>query len=220
MSTIFEQIVSDPETAQFLQLTDAHLGAIGFTEHGTRHGGIVAGRAAEILLALDFGEDEAELGRVAGYLHDAGNFVCRTNHGQTGAMLLLPLLKRYITDGNSLGMVLSAIGNHEEQNGAVSNPVSAAVVIADKSDVHRSRVRLYNPDSHDIHDQVNYAVTDSRLIIDATRREIRLELTIDTAIATPMDYFEIFLLRMSMCKAAAEFLGCRFHIDCNGTLLN
>jgi hypothetical protein len=216
---IFEKITADAEVVQFLQLADQHLGIIGFTEHGFRHARLVGNNSARILLELGQSAEEAELARIAGYLHDVGNFVCRANHAQTGAILLFPLIRRYIDNDRQAGLILSAIGNHEEDSGQVSHAISAAVVLADKSDVHRSRVRHYDPIHHDIHDQVNYAVTKSRLALDSAKREIRLELELDTEIATVMDYFNIFLSRMVMCQSAAAILGCRFHILCNGVML-
>jgi hypothetical protein len=219
-ATLFNAIAGDARVAGYLTLADAHMAAIGYTEHGVRHAQRVATGAALILRELGHAGGDAELARVAGYLHDIGNFVCRTNHGQTAAILLNPILAEYITGPYEVGLVLSAIGNHEEEYGQVYNYVCAAVMIADKADVHRSRVRAYDPDKHDIHDQVNYAVTRSQLIVDADKHEIRLELEIDDAIATVMDYFEIFLARMVMCRNAAAFLGCKFRIVANHTELS
>lgn len=216
---IFKKITSDPEVVQFLQLADQHLGIIGLTEHGYRHARLVGNNAARISQELGHSAEDVELARVAGYLHDVGNFVCRENHAQTGAILLFPLIRRYIDSDRQAGLILSAIGNHEEDSGQVSHAISAAVVIADKCDVHRSRVRHYDPALKDIHDQVNYSVTKSRLEIDAAKHEIRLELELDTEIASVMDYFNIFLNRMTMCQSAAEILGCMFHITCNGAVL-
>jgi uncharacterized protein len=216
---IFEKITSDPEVVQFLQLADQHLGIIGLTEHGFRHARLVGETAARIMLELGQGAEDAELAHIAGYLHDVGNFVCRANHAQTGAILLFPLIRRYIDNDLQAGLILSAIGNHEEDSGQVSHAISAVVVLADKSDVHRSRVRHYDPAVNDIHDKVNYSVTKSKLEIDSVKREIRLELELDSEIASVMDYFNIFLSRMTMCQSAAAILGCRFHITCNGAVL-
>jgi uncharacterized protein len=216
---MFDKIAQDPEVVQFLQLADQHLGAIGFTDHGFRHARVVAACSAQILRELNFSAEEAELARIAGYLHDVGNFVARANHGQTGAILLFPLIKRYLKDDRQAGLILSAIGNHEEEHGQVSNAINAAVVIADKCDVHRSRVRNYDPALHDMHDQVNYAVTASQLEISTDPRQVVLKLELDAGIASAMDYFGIFLLRMQMCKSAAAILQCSFHITCNGVQL-
>lgn len=219
-AALFNAIAVDRRVADYLALADAHMAAIGYTEHGVRHAQRVAGGAALILHELGHLDRDVELARVAGYLHDVGNFVCRANHGQTAAILLSPILAEYIADPHEIGLVLSAIGDHEEEYGQVYNDICAAVMIADKADVHRSRVRAYDPDKHDIHDQVNYAVTRSQLIVDAQRHEIRIELEIDDAIATVMDYFEIFLARMVMCRNAAAFLGCKFRLVANHTELS
>lgn len=204
------------EIREFLAMADEHLGVIGFTEHGSRHGTRVGKWASMILTELEHPADDCELAFVSGLVHDIGNFICRENHGQTGANLLFPILRNLGLSGRRLGMVLSAVGNHEEQYGNVYNHICAAVMIADKSDVHRSRVREYDPSREDIHDDVNYAVTKSALVVDAELREIRLELTIDDSIASVMDYFEIFLDRMVMCRKASNHLGCSFTIVCNG----
>jgi uncharacterized protein len=211
--------VQDPEIIAYLQLADDHLGAIGFTEHGFRHSSQVASAAFGILNQLSYDATEQELAWLAGYLHDLGNFICRTNHGQTGASMLYPILRRYIEEPRELGLVLSAIGNHEEQYGQAFNSTCAAVIIADKADVHRSRVRHYDPGKGDIHDDVNYAVTRSTLIVDSELRTITIDLEIDPQIATVMDYFEIFLSRMVMCKSAAKVLGCEFCLSANGVKL-
>lgn len=214
--SLYQQIRHDDEIRAFLELADEHLGIIGYTEHGERHGGRVGKWAALILEELEYDKRTCELARISGFLHDIGNFICRENHGQTGANLLYPLLQRYDIPPRDLGIILSAVGNHEEQYGKVFNPVCAAVVIADKCDVHRSRVRSYDPAKNDIHDHVNYAVTKSRLHVDNRKAEITLELVIDTEIAGMMDYFRIFMERMVMTQNAANFLGCEFSIVCNG----
>ena len=217
ISRLFEQICNDEEITDFINLANEHLGVIGFTEHGHRHARIVSRWAATILTGLDYSEEEIELARIAGYLHDIGNFVCRTDHGQTGASILYVMLKRFSFTNRQLGKVLSAIGNHEEQYGQCFNATCAAVVLADKADVHRSRVRSYDPSNNDIHDDVNFAVTRSELVVDPDLREIRLDLDIDGHTASMMDFFEIFMSRMVMCKSSAAFLGCTFKISCNGT---
>lgn len=215
----FWQATQDPEIRAYLKLADDHLEAIGFTEHGIRHGSRVARSAYEILQQLNCSEEEQELAWLAGFLHDIGNFICRTNHGQTGASMLYPILRRQDLEPHELGLVLSAIGNHEEQYGQVYNSICAAVMIADKADVHRSRVRDYDPGKGDIHDDVNYAVTRSTLVVNPQLKLITLDLELDPQIATVMDYFEIFMSRMVMCRNAAQFLGCEFSIMANGTRL-
>jgi len=217
---LFEQIKAEPELAELIRLSDKSLGAIGYTEHGPRHAMKVGFHAALVLHQLGHSLEEVELAHIAGYLHDIANFIARSNHGQTGAVLVFQLLReKQLLSLEQLGVVMSAIGNHEEQYGNIFNPVVAAVVIADKSDVHRLRVREYKREAHDIHDDVNYAVTQSTLTIDAAAREIRLTLAIDTAIASVMDYFEIFLSRMTMCRSAAQFLNCKFVIVANGSVV-
>jgi metal-dependent HD superfamily phosphatase/phosphodiesterase len=217
---LYEAIRADGEFSELIMLADKYLGAIGFTEHGLRHAMKVGYFAALTLKQLGLPDEEVELAHIAGYLHDIGNFIARSNHGQTGAALLFGLLRaKHGLSLAQLAVVLSAVGNHEEQYGNIFNNVCAAVVIADKSDVHRTRVRNYDKNRHDIHDDVNYAVTQSNLSIDAAQHEIRLTLGIDTAISSVMDYFEIFLSRMTMCRSAAQFLGCKFVIVANGSLV-
>jgi metal-dependent HD superfamily phosphatase/phosphodiesterase len=181
----------------FIALADRYLGEIGYTEHGFRHAGLVA--------------------KIA--YNDLGNFVSRTMHSQTGAMVTYDLLRGLGMSYSELGVVMAAIGNHEEEFGHPVNEVGAALVVADKSDVHRSRVRVKDPAQFDIHDRVNYAVERSFLRVDAEARTLTLELEIDTEMAGVMEYFEIFLSRMVMCRRAAELLECRFKIDINGTHL-
>ena len=217
---LFEMVRNDDEVIELIKLANEHLGVIGFTEHGIRHASIVSRWAGSILSTLDYSEEEIELARIAGFLHDIGNFICRTDHGQTGASLLYTMLRRFPFTTRQLGKVLSAVGNHEEQYGQCYNATCAAVVLADKSDVHRSRVRAYDPANNDIHDDVNYAVTRSDLIVDADLREIRLDLDIDGETASMMDFFEIFMSRMVMCKSSAAYLGCTFKIACNGTVVS
>jgi metal-dependent HD superfamily phosphatase/phosphodiesterase len=203
----------------FIALADRYLGEIGYTEHGFRHAGLVAKIAYNVLHRLGYNERTAELGAIAGYLHDLGNFVSRTMHSQTGAMVTYDLLRGLGMSYSELGVVMAAIGNHEEEFGHPVNEVGAALVVADKSDVHRSRVRVKDPAQFDIHDRVNYAVERSFLRVDAEARTLTLELEIDTEMAGVMEYFEIFLSRMVMCRRAAELLECRFKIDINGTHL-
>lgn len=217
---LFEQIHNDKQLFEYIGLSNEYLGAIGFTEHGYRHAMKVGYWAAVVLNQLGFSAEEVETAQIAGYLHDIANFICRSNHGQSGAVLLHQLLPQHGLTGRRLAQILSAVGNHEEQYGSIYNTTCAAVVIADKSDVHRTRVRDYDQSKHDIHDDVNYAVTQSTLEVDAEMKQIRLVLTIDARIASVMDYFEIFLSRMVMCRSAAKFLGCTFHITANNLLIS
>ncbi|MFP5297536.1 MAG: phosphohydrolase [Actinomycetota bacterium] len=203
----------------FISLADRYLGEIGYTEHGFRHAGLVAKIAYNVLHRLDFDDRTAELGAIAGYLHDLGNFVSRTMHSQTGAAVTYDLLRDLGMSYGEVGIVMAAIGNHEEEFGHPVNAPGAAVIVADKSDVHRSRVRIKDPAMFDIHDRVNHAVDHSFLRVDAEARTLTLELSIDTELAGVMEYFEIFLSRMVMCRRAAEFLKCDFKIDINGAKL-
>jgi uncharacterized protein len=203
----------------FIGLADRYLGELGFTEHGFRHAGLVSRIAYNVLHRLGFDDRMTELGAISGYLHDLGNFVCRTMHSQTGASITYDLLRDIGMSYGEIGVVLGAIGNHEEEFGQPVNPAGAALIVADKSDVHRSRVRLQDPALFDIHDRVNHAVEHSFLRVDSDARTLTLELSIDTELAGVMEYFEIFLSRMVMCRRAAEFLECQFKIDINGTKL-
>ncbi len=203
----------------FISLADRHLGELGYTEHGFRHAGLVAKIAYNVLHRLEFDDRFAELGAIAGYLHDMGNFVSRTMHSQTGAAITYSLLREIGMTYGEIGVILAGIGNHEEEFGNPVNPVGAALIVADKSDVHRSRVRVKDPNLFDIHDRVNHAVEHSFLRVDTNARTLTLELKVDTEIAGLMEYFEIFLSRMVMCRRAAEYLECQFKIDINGTKL-
>jgi metal-dependent HD superfamily phosphatase/phosphodiesterase len=203
----------------FIGLADKYLGEIGYTEHGFRHAGLVSSIAYNILHRLGFEERTAELASIAGYLHDMGNFVSRSMHSQTGAAITYDLLRDLGMSYEEIGVVLAAIGNHEEEFGHPVNAPGAALIVADKSDVHRSRVRERDEALFDIHDRVNNAVEHSFLRVDAQARTLTLELTIDTELAGVMEYFEIFLSRMVMCRRAAEFLNCGFKIEINGTKL-
>jgi metal-dependent HD superfamily phosphatase/phosphodiesterase len=203
----------------FIGLADRYLGELGYTEHGFRHAGLVSRIAFNVLQRLGHDDRMSELGAISGYLHDLGNFVCRTMHSQTGAAITYDLLRDIGMSYGEIGVVLGAIGNHEEEFGQPVNPAGAALIVADKSDVHRSRVRIQDPALFDIHDRVNHAVEHSFLRVDSEARTLTLELTIDTELAGVMEYFEIFLSRMVMCRRAAEFLECQFKIDINGTKL-
>jgi len=212
---LLEQVKADTQTTAFLAAADEFLAAQGFTEHGYRHANLVGHIAFNVLTHLGHEPRTAELGAVAGYLHDVGNVVSRAYHGQTSAMLAFHLLRELEVPPADMAMVMSAVGNHEEQYGVAVSPVSAAVILADKSDVHRSRVRKDASIDMDIHDRVNYAVEASFLRVDPEARTLTLELRIDTAISQVLEYFEIFLERMIMCRRAARTLGCDFRITVN-----
>jgi metal-dependent HD superfamily phosphatase/phosphodiesterase len=214
-----EDVKAHEGVQTFIVLADRYLGELGYTEHGFRHAGLVSKIAFNVLARLGYEERMRELGAIAGYLHDMGNFVSRTMHSQTGAAITYDVLRDLGMTYAEVGVVLAAIGNHEEEFGNPVNPVSAALVVADKSDVHRSRVRVRDTSVFDIHDRVNHAVEHSFLRVDAEARTLTLELKIDTELAEVMEYFEIFLSRMVMCRRAAEYLECRFKIDINGSKL-
>lgn len=214
-----EQVRAHEGVQTFIALADRYLGVMGFTEHGFRHAGLVAKISYNVLHRLGFDERMAELGAISGYLHDLGNFVSRTMHSQTGAAITYDLLRDMGMGYGEVGIVMAAIGNHEEDFGYPVNPAGAALIVADKSDVHKSRVRVKDRQLFDIHDRVNHAVDHSFLRVDTEAHTLTLELSIDTEQADVMDYFEIFLSRMVMCRRAAEFLDCRFKIDINGAQL-
>lgn len=210
-----EQVRRDPEVAAFVAKANEALFALGFTEHGPRHAGLVGSLAAEILQHLDFAQRTQELAYIAGYLHDIGNLIHRAHHAQSGALMAWPILKRLGMSFDECATVMNAIGNHEEERGTATNPVSAAVIIADKADVHRSRVQNPDRNTFDIHDRVNYAATRRELRIDPQEKVIALELEIDTNFAHVIEYFEIFLSRMTMVRQAVEFLNCEFQLIIN-----
>jgi metal-dependent HD superfamily phosphatase/phosphodiesterase len=212
----------DLEVQTFITQANKNLGVLGFTEHGFRHVGLVANIARNVLRLLGYDGRLQELAAVAGYLHDIGNVVSRHNHANTSAVLAHGILNRLGMAYEDVALVLGAIGSHGDDSGRLGepvHPVSAALILADKSDVHRSRVRNPDPLSFDQHDRVNYAATSSFLRVDAEAKTITLELTIDTVIAPVMNYFEIFLPRMLMSRRAAEHLGCEFHITMNEVVL-
>ncbi len=204
-----------PQVAQFLAHADSYLAVLGYTEHGTRHASLVAHIAHNVLERLGYPDDTSQLAAVAGYLHDLGNFITRESHAQSAALLAYQILRDLEYDPADCATVMGAIGNHDEQLGKVIDPVSAALILADKSDVHRSRVRDPATTDIDIHDRVNFAAERSFLKVDAEKKEITLELVIDTAISGVMEYFEIFLSRMIMCRRAAERLDCSFQMAIN-----
>jgi metal-dependent HD superfamily phosphatase/phosphodiesterase len=210
-------IKNDPIVVAFIQKANEHLGAMGFTEHGFRHVGLVSNISKNILVRLGYPERQCELAAIAGYLHDIGNIVNRKDHGKTGAVIALDFLLKKEMDPLEVATIVGAIGNHEEEYGEAVNPIAAAVILADKSDVHRSRVRNQDLVTFDIHDRVNYAAVHSFLNVNPDKKSVTLELTIENDICPVMEYFEIFLVRMMMCRRAAAFLGCQFKIEINGT---
>ena len=210
-----EQVKMHPRVRIMIEKANENLGALGYTEHGFRHAEMVAKTAKRVLEELDGPAREAELATIAGYLHDIGNVMGRREHDVAGAIIAMQILDELGMPFEETADIIAAIGNHDEDEGQVVNRVAAALILADKSDVHRGRVR--NPDfaTFDIHDRVNYAVEDSRLTVDSRPRVITLVLQIDTAISQVMEYFEIFLTRMVMCRRAASFLNARFALVIN-----
>jgi hypothetical protein len=213
-----EDVQENEELSLFIASADRVMEAMGYTEHGFRHANLVAKIAYQVLSRLGSSEREATLASVAGYLHDVGNALARDAHGQTGAILVYQALRDSVPRGD-LMPVLAAIANHEETEGVAVSPISAAVILADKSDVHRTRVRKSGRIELDVHDRVNHAVERSFLSVDSDARTVSLELTIDTTISQVMEYFEIFLGRMQLCRHAAELLEARFRLVINGAEL-
>lgn len=210
-----EDVKGDPYINSFIRKGNEYLGVMGFTDHSYRHINLVSDLAKNVLLKLNHSRREAELAAIAGYLHDIGNVVSRNDHGISGATLCAPILLRMGMEPDELSTVISAIANHEEQYGQPVSNVSAALILADKSDVHRSRVRNRDFATFDIHDRVNYAAEHALLSVDSEGRRITMDLKIDTEISTVMEYFEIFLSRMVLCRRAANFLDCKFELVIN-----
>lgn len=215
-----QDITADAELMAYLDAANAQLAALGYTEHGRRHGAQVARMAGDILLQLGYPPEQVELARIAGFLHDVGNLIHREAHALSGALVASHGLRRLGMSPSDTAVVMGAVGNHEEERGAPVSPVAAALVLADKADVHRSRVQ--NPDmkAFDIHDRVNYAATESALEVDVAGRAITLRLAIDTSYASVMNYFEIFLSRMVMMRGAAQVLGCDYQLVINNVRLS
>ena len=214
-----EEIKQNEELKQLILSSQKQLNALGYTEHSTRHINIVSQRAGDVLKALDYPKERIELARIAGYMHDIGNCVNRVDHAHTGAILTYEILKDMGMDIQDRTEIMMAIGNHDEQTGTAVSDISAALILADKSDAHRDRVVNQNISTFDKHDKVNYAVTDSKFIIDRETRKVTLDLTIDTNISPVLDYFEIFMDRTMMSKYAAKYLGIWFELIINDTKL-
>ena len=214
-----EDVMKNDEVQAFVHASQKQLKALGYTEHSNRHIGIVSKRTGEILQRLGYDERTIELGKIAGYLHDIGNCVNRVDHAHTGAILAYNILKEMGMPAEERTEIMMAIGNHDEGTGTAVSNISAALILADKSDVHRDRVVNTNMSTFDIHDRVNYAVTDAKLEIDENERKVILSLTIDTQICPVLDYFQIFMDRTMMSKYAANYLHIWFELIINGTKL-
>lgn len=214
-----EDVKNNPEVQELVIGAQNQLNALGYTEHSLRHVGIVSNRAGKILETLGYDRKRVELAKIAGYLHDIGNAVNRIDHAHTGAILAYNILKDMGMDVKDRTEIMSAIGNHDEQTGTAVSDISAALILADKSDVHRDRVVNKNLTKFEIHDRVNYAVTNADLIINKEDRKIILDLTIDNNICPVLDYFEIFMDRTMMSKYAAKYLNIWFELLINDTKL-
>jgi len=212
----YELVKNHPEVQALLARGNHDLGVLGYTDHSAAHTALVAERAAYILRKLGYSDREEELARVAGFLHDIGNAVNRKNHGEYGAILANDILKELGMPLEDRMVIMSAIGNHDESTGGAKDAVGAALILADKTDVRRNRVRPQAKENFDIHDRVNYAVTGTSLKVDAAEKKIALNLQVDEDICTMYEYFDIFLGRMMMCRGAAEMLGAKFRLTVNG----
>lgn len=212
---------TDKEVEAIMAMSEKQIEALGFTEHSRRHAGIVSKWSGDVLRALGMPEKEVQLAEIAGYLHDVGNCINRMDHAQTGAILAYKILTRLGMEPEDAAEIMMAIGNHDEQYGSPVSNLSSALILADKADVHKSRVKkpIDNVYTANIHDRVNLAAERSYLSVDREGAVITLFIEIDTNICSVMDYFEIYFQRMKLCRRAAEFLKCRFSLVINGTAL-
>ncbi len=215
----YEELKQNRDIREYIQRADESLLALGYTEHSFAHVGRVAEGVAYILGTLSYPEHSIELAKIAAYMHDIGNLVNRVDHSQSGAIMAFRLLDHLGMPASDIATIVTAIGNHDEGTGVPVNPVAAALILADKSDVRRSRVRNRDISSFDIHDRVNYSVSDSELTINDAHTKIVLTLTVESAYSSVMDYFEIFMNRMIMCRKAAESLNLTFGLVINGQAL-
>ena len=216
MKLSFEEIRKNLDIKTYIKKADDSLSALGFTEHSFPHVLKVSDTAAYILATLGYSEREIELVKIAGYMHDIGNLINRIEHSQSGAIMAFRILDKLGMESEDLSDVIAAIGNHDEGTGVPISPIAAALILADKSDVRRNRVRNRDVFTFDIHDRVNYSVQSANLKIDVERKDITLFLMIDTSFGSIMDFFEIFMERMILCKKAAEKLNLRFKLNING----
>lgn len=212
----YNDIVKNPEILAYYEKGNSILQGLGYTDHSVAHTKLVAEKAAEVLEAFGYGEHEITLAKIAGFMHDIGNAINRNHHAEYGALLANEILKETDMPVHDRVQVVSAIANHDESTGVATDPVTAALIIADKTDVRRNRVRTKDPILFDIHDRVNHAVTDNRLECDPVAKKITLHLTIDEETCTMYDYFDIFLGRMTMCSRAARVFDAGFSLRVNG----
>ena len=219
MKPDYSQIRKNEEINALIEKGNEILRELGYTEHSRKHAAKTAETAGKILKELGYGKHKVELARIAGYMHDIGNSINRHDHAHSGAILAYQILKETDMPYRDILAVTTAIGHHDEATGAAVDEVSAALILADKTDVRRNRVQNPNAASFDIHDRVNYAALSSKLIINKEKGMKQMELELDDSICTVMDYFEIFLQRMIMCRRAAERLKCKFKLSANGSKL-
>ena len=215
----FEDVKNNPDVNELIKNAQKQLDVLGYTEHSLRHITVVADRAADILRTLGAEEHRIELAKIAAYMHDIGNAVNRVDHAHSGAILAYQILKDLGMDIADVVEIMMAIGNHDEKTGTAVSDISAALILADKSDAHRSRVSKTDKNIFDKHDEVNYAVTHSELSVNTEEKKVVLNLTIDTNICPVIDYFEIFMERTKMSKRAAKYLGLWFELVINDTNL-
>lgn len=215
----YEELKRDEAIRVYITKADEALNALGYTEHSFAHVCKTAETAGGLLASLGFDEHTVELAKIAGYLHDIGNLVNRTDHSQSGAVMAFRILDKLGMDAGDIAVIVSAIGNHDEGTGVPVNAAAAALILADKADVRRSRVRNADASTFDIHDRVNYSVTSSELLLNDTHTHLTLKLTVDTHYSSVMDYFEIFLERMILCRKAADRLGLVFKLVINDQAL-
>lgn len=215
----YDQIRMDHAVRVYITKADDALRALGYTEHSFAHVSRVADQAAYILETLEYPARTVELARIAGFLHDIGNVVNRVDHSQSGAVMAFRILDRMDFPPEEIAVIVSAIGNHDEGTGIPVDAVAAALIIADKSDVRRSRVRNPEDVRVDIHDRVNYSVTHSQVIVDPEEKTLTISLCVDTTVSSPMEYLEIFMKRMLLCRSACQKLGLAFHLEINGQML-
>lgn len=215
----YNEIKKNKAIHNYIKAADASLEALGFTEHSFAHVTVVAEKAGYILKTLGYDERTVELVKIAGYLHDIGNLVNRIDHSQSGAVMAFRILDKLGFNSEEIANIVTAIGNHDEGTGVPVSEFAAALILADKSDVRRNRVRNRDETSFDIHDRVNYSVTGAELDISGDKKSIELNLTIDTKYGSVMDYFEIFMQRMLLCRKAAEKLGLQFKLVINNQQL-
>jgi len=214
-----QEIKQNENIKALIRAGNKYLEALGYTDHGPRHVSYVSRIASNVLKALGYSPREVELAAIAGWAHDVGNSVNRQDHGPNGAILLFPILREAGMEITDVMEIITAVGNHEEQSGTISSAVSAALVIGDKSDAHRTRVRGGKPDLDDVHDRVNFSIVENNVTVDRRNRVIRHELTMDNT-SSVLEYLQIYLARIIMCEKAAAFLNCSFDLVINGRPVN